>query len=148
MKSIVVALLIALAPIAVPGTAAAASEEQNYVDHSLMQGGHLTGAAVLRLNGTVDGSRNLAVSAAEAKAVIAQYAVPQAKVPLVIGGVSSMIISVAGKSMYARRVGGGGVVCVKTKTYVLIGVYDSKAQPGRANAVVEQLADFLISQNK
>lgn len=148
MKAMITAFLLSLAPVAWSGTATAAPEEQSYVDHSLMQDGVLSGAAIVRLNGTVDGSKNLTVSAAEAKALIAQYAALKANVPIVLGGVSSMIMRTDGKSLYARRVGGGGVVCVKTKTYILIGVYDAKAQPGRANSVVERLGEYLIEQKK
>lgn len=43
--------------------------------------------------------------------------------------------------------GQGGVVCVKTKQAVLVGVYDEPVQPGEATKVVEGLADYLISVN-
>lgn len=43
--------------------------------------------------------------------------------------------------------GQGGVVCVKTKQAILIGVYDEPIQPGEATKVVEGLADYLISVN-
>lgn len=41
--------------------------------------------------------------------------------------------------------GTGGVVCVKTKQAVLIGLYDEPIQFGEATKVVEALADYLIS---
>ena len=43
--------------------------------------------------------------------------------------------------------GSGGVVCVKTKQAVLIGMYDDGIQPGECTKVVETLADYLISVN-
>lgn len=43
--------------------------------------------------------------------------------------------------------GSGGVVIVKTKQAILIGVYDAPVQAGEATKVVEGLADYLISVN-
>jgi len=50
------------------------------------------------------------------------------------------------RSIYAKQ-GSGGVVCVKTKQAVLVGIYDEQTQPGEATKVVEALADYLISVN-
>lgn len=38
----------------------------------------------------------------------------------------------------------GGIVCVKTKQCVIVGIYDENIQPGNATKVVEDLADYLI----
>ena len=45
----------------------------------------------------------------------------------------------------ARVQGQNGVVIVKTKQTIIIGVYDQNAQPGEATIIVERLADYLIS---
>ncbi|ORZ37596.1 profilin-2 [Catenaria anguillulae PL171] len=50
------------------------------------------------------------------------------------------------RSIYAK-LGSGGLVAVKTKQALLIGLYDQSTQPGEATKVVESLADYLISVN-
>ena len=70
-----------------------------------------------------------------------------------IGGVKYIALKADDRSVYGKKVkyfykvvqGAGGVVCVKTKQAVLIGVYDEPIQPGEATKVVEGLADYLIS---
>ncbi|KAJ3171943.1 profilin, required for normal timing of actin polymerization in response to thermal stress [Irineochytrium annulatum] len=63
-----------------------------------------------------------------------------------ISGVKYFTLRADDRSIYAKQ-GAGGVVCVKTKQAVLIGVYADPIQPGEATKVVEALADYLISVN-
>ena len=43
--------------------------------------------------------------------------------------------------------GTGGVHCAKTKTTLILGIYDDSIQPGQAASVVEKMADYLIENN-
>lgn len=64
-----------------------------------------------------------------------------------VGGKKYIVIGGGdGRSLYAKK-GDEGVVAVKTKQTVLVGVYAPPAVPGEAVKVVEALADYLISVN-
>ncbi|EGC35955.1 hypothetical protein DICPUDRAFT_151634 [Dictyostelium purpureum] len=63
-----------------------------------------------------------------------------------VNGNKYMTLKTDSRSLYGKK-GSGGVVCVKTGTCVLIGVYDDKLQPGAAANAVEKLADYLIDNN-
>jgi profilin len=65
---------------------------------------------------------------------------------LLIGGVKHIAIRADDRSIYGKK-GTGGVVCVKTKQAVMIGMYDEPIQFGEATKVAEALADYLISVN-
>jgi profilin len=50
------------------------------------------------------------------------------------------------RSVYGKKEA-SGIVCVKTKQAVLIGIYDPPTVAGEATKIVETLADYLISMN-
>ncbi|KAJ3109209.1 profilin, required for normal timing of actin polymerization in response to thermal stress [Phlyctochytrium planicorne] len=60
-----------------------------------------------------------------------------------IGGVKYFTLRADDRSIYGKK-DAGGVVCVKTKQAILIGIYGENAQPGEATKIVEVLADYLI----
>ncbi len=47
------------------------------------------------------------------------------------------------RSVYGKK-GATGVICVKTKSCVVISYYTESVQPGQATLVTEKLADYLI----
>lgn len=63
-----------------------------------------------------------------------------------VGGTRYITLKADDRSVYGKQ-GSNGVVTVKTKQAVLIGVYDQNQQPGNAANVVEKLADYLIGVN-
>ncbi|KAI9340306.1 profilin, partial [Obelidium mucronatum] len=65
---------------------------------------------------------------------------------LYAAGVKYFTLRADDRSIYGSS-GAGGIVCVKTKMAVLVGVYADPVQPGEATKVVEALADYLISVN-
>ncbi|KAJ3412075.1 profilin, required for normal timing of actin polymerization in response to thermal stress [Chytridiales sp. JEL 0842] len=65
---------------------------------------------------------------------------------LYIGSTKYFTLRADDRSIYGKQ-GSNGVVCVKTKQAILVGVYGDPTQPGEATKVVEALADYLISVN-
>jgi len=63
-----------------------------------------------------------------------------------VGGTRYVVLKADDRSVYGKQ-GSNGVVTVKTKQTVLIGVYNQNQQPGNAANVVEKLADYLIGVN-
>ncbi|KAJ3126674.1 hypothetical protein HK098_007267 [Nowakowskiella sp. JEL0407] len=65
---------------------------------------------------------------------------------LPVGGIKYIALKCDDRSIYGKK-GQGGVIAVKTKQAVLIGVYDEMdppVAPGSAAKSVETLADYLI----
>ncbi|KAJ1332521.1 hypothetical protein BSLG_008823 [Batrachochytrium salamandrivorans] len=65
---------------------------------------------------------------------------------IMISGGKYFALRADDRSIYGKK-DKSGVVMVKTKQAILIGIYEDPVQPGEANKVVEGLADYLISVN-
>ncbi|KAN0042162.1 hypothetical protein ACTFIV_004721 [Dictyostelium citrinum] len=63
-----------------------------------------------------------------------------------VGGKRYVVLKNDDRSLYGK-LGSGGVVCVKTKTVILIGIYDYKLKHVAAANTVERLGDYLIDSN-
>ena len=53
---------------------------------------------------------------------------------LIIGGEKYIALRADDRSVYGKK-GAGGVICVKTKLAILVGVYDEKTQPGEGKRI-------------
>ena len=126
---------------------------QPYVDNNLIGTGKLFQALIASSSdGTIwAGSSPLisSVNQAELKGLIGGFSDASAirSEGLVIGGKKYILISQGeGRSLYGRK-GDEGIIAVKTKQTVLVGLYSSGMPAGEAVKVVEGLADYLISVN-
>lgn len=63
-----------------------------------------------------------------------------------LGGEKYMYIS-GSDSICRGKKGTGGVHCAKSKTTLVVGIYDDSIQPGQAATVVERMADYLSENN-
>jgi len=123
---------------------------QAYVDTNLVGTKKISKAAI---HGNADKSlwattKGFSVATNEVDALLKAFKDPSGirANGLHIGGVKYIALKCDDRSIYGKK-GSGGVVCVKTKQAVLIGVYDESTQPGEAAKTVEALADYLIGVN-
>lgn len=130
-----------------------ASTWQPYVDNNMVGTGKLTEAMILGVSdGAIWASTTTlknSVTPAEIKSLLAAFqdVTTVRSEGLFVGGKKYVVIGGGdGRSLYAKK-GDEGVVAVKTKQTVLLGVYAPPAVPGEAVKVVEALADYLISVN-
>ncbi|KAI3630654.1 hypothetical protein MIR68_008910 [Amoeboaphelidium protococcarum] len=122
---------------------------QTYVDQNLVGTKKIAKGAIHGLDGNPWAtSAGLALKPQEVQELIKGFKDANAlrASGLKLNAVKYIVIRADDRSIYGKQ-GTGGVVCVKTKSAVLIGFYDESAQPGEATKVVEQLADYLISVN-
>jgi len=122
---------------------------QTYVDSNLVGSGAVRKAAIVGQDGnTWATSQGFTISKEEATTLIKAYKDPSAirANGLRIAGTRYITLKADDRSIYGKQ-GSNGVVTVKTKQAVLIGVYDQNQQPGNAANVVEKLADYLIGVN-
>ncbi|KAJ3026380.1 UNVERIFIED_CONTAM: profilin, required for normal timing of actin polymerization in response to thermal stress [Siphonaria sp. JEL0065] len=122
---------------------------QGYVDNQLLGTQKIQKAAIYGHDGAVwAASAGFALSPAEATALIGAYkdASGIRGNGLYAAGIKYFTLRADDRSIYGKQ-GAGGIICVKTKMAVLIGVYADPVQPGEATKVVEALADYLISVN-
>lgn len=126
---------------------------QPYVDNNLVGTGKLSEALIAsNTDGTIwAGSSSLSssVSPTELKNIIAGFndATAIRSEGLMLSGKKYLLISQGdGRSLYGRK-GDDGVIAVKTKQTVLIGLYSTGMPAGEAVKIVESLADYLISVN-
>ncbi|KAI8612895.1 profilin [Chytriomyces sp. MP71] len=120
---------------------------QAYVDNNLIGTGKIQKAAIHGHDGSLWAtSAGFSISAPELTALTGGYkdASGIRANGLHLGGVKYFTLRADDRSIYGKQ-GAGGVVCVKSKQAILIGVYGDPTQPGEANKVVEALADYLIS---
>jgi len=62
-----------------------------------------------------------------------------------VGGVKHLAVKSEGNSIYGKK-GNGGVVCVKTNTAILVGLYPDGKSPGGAANAMEKVGDGLRDQ--
>ncbi|KAJ3138793.1 profilin, required for normal timing of actin polymerization in response to thermal stress [Physocladia obscura] len=120
---------------------------QGYVDNQLVGTGKISKATILGHDGslwaTSAGFNLNATEINELKNAFTDASGIRAS-GLHIAGVKYFALKADDRSIYGKQ-GSGGVVCVKSKMAILIGVYADPTQPGEATKVVEALADYLIS---
>mgnify|MGYP003597872764 CR=1 FL=1 len=125
---------------------------QSYIDN-LLASGNIARAAIHNLDGSVLAtSPGLNVSTKEALDLvqIITKGDPSSLYAdgMRIGGMKYTFLRGDGiRSLYGRQ-GNGGVVVTKTNLTLVIGVYESPMVAGSGVAVVEHLADYLISTNQ
>ncbi|KAJ3383484.1 profilin, required for normal timing of actin polymerization in response to thermal stress [Lobulomyces angularis] len=122
---------------------------QQYVDSNLVGTGKILKAAIHGHDGNVWATtKGFSVSTTEMKTLADAFldASGIRAGGIHLAGVKYFALTCNDRSIYGKK-GAGGVICVKTKQAILIGVYDEPVQPGEATKVVENLADYLISVN-
>ncbi|KAI9001882.1 profilin [Gaertneriomyces semiglobifer] len=122
---------------------------QAYVDSNLIGTGKIQKAAIHGLDGSLWAtSKGFSASQTEVQAIVKGFtdASGLRASGIHLNGVKYFTLRADDRSIYGKQ-GQGGVVIVKTKQAVLIGVYDAPVQAGEATKVVEGLADYLISVN-
>ncbi|KAI9206988.1 profilin [Polychytrium aggregatum] len=121
---------------------------QTYVDTNMVGTGKISRGAIHGHDGSVWAtSPGFSVHLNEVKAILKAYQDPSEVRAngLLVNDVKYIVLRVVDdRSLYAKK-GNSGIVAVKTKQAILIGVYDEPIQPGEANKVVESLGDYLIS---
>ncbi|PVU88838.1 hypothetical protein BB559_002778 [Furculomyces boomerangus] len=119
---------------------------QAYVDNNLVGTGYLKLGAIHGLDGsTWATSPGFTVNPTEIQELIKSFSDPSPirQHGLYVSGVKYFALNCNERSIYGKKES-TGVICVKTKTCILIGVYGEETQPGQATTVVEKLADYLI----
>jgi len=119
---------------------------QAYVDSNLLGSRKIARAAIHGHDGSLWAtSEGFSLSTQEINEIIAAFNDPSAIQANGIhaNGVKYFALTVNNRSIYGKK-GADGIVAVKTKQAVLIGVYIEGTQPGEANTTVEGLADYLI----
>ncbi|KAJ3216729.1 profilin, required for normal timing of actin polymerization in response to thermal stress [Dinochytrium kinnereticum] len=120
---------------------------QAYVDSNLVGTGKITQAAIHGHDGSLWAtSAGFTISQTEAKKLAEAFkdASGIRAGGLHIANVKYFTLRADDRSIYGKKEA-TGVVCVKSKQAILIGVYGEKSQPGEATKIVEALADYLIS---
>ncbi len=121
---------------------------QAYIDQNLIGSG-LAGAAIIGANdgGVWAISRGLTLKGGEGATIVNNFKSPSKFTAqgVIVNGVKYFTLKADNYSVYGKG-GAGGVVLVKTAKTIIIGVYDSKLQPGAAARVVEGLGEYLIDQ--
>ncbi|KAJ3282926.1 hypothetical protein HDU79_009549 [Rhizoclosmatium sp. JEL0117] len=119
---------------------------EGYVDNQLIGTGKIAHAAIRGHDGSLWAtSAGFDINATEINNLVAAFkdASGIRANGLYAGGVKYFTLRADDRSIYGKQ-GAGGIVCVKTKMAILIGVYADPTQPGEATKVVEALADYLI----
>ncbi|KAH6564175.1 hypothetical protein BASA61_001873 [Batrachochytrium salamandrivorans] len=122
---------------------------QAYVDTNLIGTGKICKAAIHGLDGSVWAtSKGFSVSASEVVTICKAFTDASGirASGIMISGGKYFALRADDRSIYGKK-DKSGVVMVKTKQAILIGIYEDPVQPGEANKVVEGLADYLISVN-
>ncbi|KAM0683597.1 profilin [Mitosporidium daphniae] len=120
---------------------------QQYVDSCLLETNKLSQAAILGHDGAIwASSPNFELSSEEISSLIEAFrdASKARERGLYIAGVRNIILRADSRSIYGKN-GASGALFVKTGQTIIVATYGSEHIPGNATAVVEQLADYLIS---
>ncbi|KAF5354176.1 hypothetical protein D9756_007081 [Leucocoprinus leucothites] len=119
---------------------------QEYVDKNLVGSGRIAKAAILGLQGGVwSKSPGFEISPKEQKDIVDGFTNAD---NIQASGIRAaqekyLTLRADGRSIYGKK-GADGIVLVKTKQAVLVGVYEAPTQAGEATPIVEGLADYLI----
>ncbi|KAN0025754.1 hypothetical protein ACTFIU_005417 [Dictyostelium citrinum] len=120
---------------------------QSYVDTNLLGSG-LIHAAILGIDGSIWAkSSGIDLKQSECSGIAQGYKNKSfVETGFVVGGKKYMVLKSDDRSVYSK-LSTCGAVAVKTKTAILIGIYDDKLTPGVAANVVERLGDYLIDNS-
>ncbi|KAI8913521.1 profilin [Gorgonomyces haynaldii] len=122
---------------------------QAYVDTNMVGTGKVSKAAIYGHNGQAWAtSQGFHVSDTEIQVIVNAFKdASQIRASGIhVNGEKYFALRADDRSVYGKK-GTSGLVCVKTKQAILIGVYNEPVQFGEATKVVEALADYLISVN-
>ncbi|KAG9291005.1 hypothetical protein G9A89_012877 [Geosiphon pyriformis] len=122
---------------------------QAYIDVNLLGTQKIVQAAIYGHNETLWAtSKGFSISSTEIKTILKGFDEPQGIQAngFLINGVKYFTILANSRSIYGKQLA-NGIVAVKTKQAVIIGMYVEGTQPGEAALIVEKLADYLISAN-
>eukprot|EP00884_Botryococcus_braunii_P008741 jgi/Botrbrau1/17869/Bobra.0845s0002.1 len=128
---------------------------QEYVDDHLLAelqgGGRLSHGAILSHSGDVWAKSPdfPEVSENEAKAIMTEFQNPGtiATAGLFVGGNKYIVIPGEPGEVIRGRKNQDGITIKRTAQTLVIGIYGEGVQAGEANTVVENLGDYLISQD-
>ncbi|KAN0040233.1 hypothetical protein ACTA71_012123 [Dictyostelium dimigraforme] len=119
---------------------------QEYVDNNLVGAGFKDAALIGHDGGIWATSKGLGLQGTEGKNIADNFTKQTFPANgIVVGGKKYMALKSDERSAYGK-LGAGGIICVKTKSAFIIGVFDDKLQPGAAANTAEKLADYLIEQ--
>ncbi|OMH84286.1 Profilin-1A [Zancudomyces culisetae] len=120
---------------------------QAYVDNNLTGTGYISQAAIYGKDGALwASSKDFKMSKEEFDTVSKAFDDPS-KIRgsgLFANDVKYFALKCDDRSVYGKKES-TGIICVRTKASILIGLYDENTAPGQATKVVEGLADYLIS---
>ncbi|KAI9228975.1 MAG: profilin [Piptocephalis tieghemiana] len=120
---------------------------QQYVDEQLLGSGTISQAAILGQKDMAAWatSPGFTLSKTELEQIISGFSDPGSffSTGVHAAGVKYLTIKADERSIYGKQ-GPAGIVCVKTVTAIIVGVYKEGMQPGNAALAVEKLADYLI----
>lgn len=128
---------------------------QEYVDDHLLaelsSGGRLSHAAILNHAGDVWAKSPdfPEVSEKEAQSILQEFRNPGtiALMGLFVGGNKYIVIPGEPGEVIRGRKNQDGITIKRTAQTLVIGIYGEGVQAGEANTVVENLGDYLISQD-
>eukprot|EP00727_Mastigamoeba_balamuthi_P006272 m51a1_g2264 putative profilin ii (128) ;mRNA; f:339796-340778 len=123
---------------------------QAYVDQQLIGTGQINQGAILGLDGNIWAkSKDFALKAGEGAKLVANFKDPASAQGsgIYVNGNKYMTLKADANSVYGKKSGNGGVITVKTKQAVLVGLYPEGIQAGAATNVVERLGDYLRENN-
>lgn len=117
---------------------------------NLCASGHVDKAAILGLDGggTWAASAGLTVSVQEAKQLIYYLANTSSAAAegIVVGGRKYMFLQGDQKQLQGKK-GPSGVSIARSQKCLIIGVYKKGQQPGNCRKAVENMCDYLSSNN-
>ncbi|PVU96519.1 hypothetical protein BB561_001123 [Smittium simulii] len=120
---------------------------QAYIDGNLLASQAISQAAIHGLDGSLWAtSTDFKMSPEEIKVLISSFSDPSniRSSGLYANGQKYFALNCNDRSIYGKKES-SGIICVKSKSCVIIGAYNEMIQPGQATIVVEKLADYLIS---
>lgn len=128
------------------------SSWSSYVDDNLIGSGSVTSAAICGLDGSCWAKTGVEVSQAEAKILISAITGDPSSLysgGIKIGGVKyTFLRAEPGRSIYGKKGSDAGCCIVKTLQAIIIAIYSGAGiTPGACTKVVENLADYLISNS-
>ena len=119
---------------------------QDYVDNKLVGSGSVSHAAIIGLDGSTKAkSAALNFTNEEAQELL-KTAFVEGTIRVTFASKGFINLKNDERAYYGKVVGSGGIVIVKTKQNVVIGIYEAQ-QPGTAVYGVEQVAVQLEKNN-
>ena len=120
-----------------------AAYSQQAVDTGFFEKATILGAG----DGSTWGESKLTLKAGEGAKIANLFKTPANAFAegIFVDGVKYLAVKSEGNSIYGKK-GNSGVVCVKTNTAILVGVYPDGKSPGGAANAMEKVGDGLRDQ--